>query len=162
MFIKAASIGPTVVGRKGAGPSWSRRLWMFRKRRQAETAAKSGYQWTLALRRRAADGAGDARRGGAQPVAALCGRRSLRQRSAAAERRRGQWRRARRGGAIGLRQALGHGRDVRPRACREREGARVESVRRQGLSPRRRRVSPGLPPFHGGERRCRLGGLALA
>src|SRR5262249_6119484 len=46
MFIKAASIGPTGVGRKGAGALRAKQLWMFRKRRTAETVAKSGYQWS--------------------------------------------------------------------------------------------------------------------
>src|SRR6516165_4004224 len=46
MFIKAVSIGPTVVGRKGAGAVSGKRLWMFRKGGTAEAAAKSGYQWS--------------------------------------------------------------------------------------------------------------------
>src|SRR5215471_3285619 len=46
MFIKAASIGPTVVAARARGPFRAKRLWMFRKRGTAEAAAKSGYQWS--------------------------------------------------------------------------------------------------------------------
>ena len=79
-----------------------------------------------------------------QPVAAVLGRRSVRQRPAAAGRGGGERRGRRGGGAVGLRPALGHGRDVRAGAARQREHAETEDLRHQGLSPRRGRVPSGL------------------
>ena len=66
------------------------------------------------------------------------------QRPAAARRGRGK-RRGRRGrGAVGVRPALGHGRDVRGGAARQREHAEAEDLRHQGLPPRHGRVPSGL------------------
>ena len=60
---------------------------------------------------------------GDQPVAALCGRRSVRERPAAAGCGRGQRRRRRRQCALRLRAALGLRRDVRARPAGQRESA---------------------------------------
>src|SRR5262249_27603228 len=49
MSIKAASIGPTGAGRKGAGAGSVKAAVDVSQPATAETAAKSGYQWTLAL-----------------------------------------------------------------------------------------------------------------
>ena len=61
--------------------------------------------------------------------------------------------RARGGGAVRLRAAMGHGGDVRAGAPRQREPAEALHLRPEGLSPRRRRISSGLSRFDARERR---------
>src|ERR1700752_3437588 len=107
MFIKAGSIGLVAPGRKGLQGELVKRLWMFSEQ------PKSFAGRNPAIIPANADGAGDALRRGAQPVAAVCGRGPLCQRSAASERGGGGGRQGRRGGALSVRAALGLGGDAR-------------------------------------------------
>ncbi len=85
-------------------------------------------------------------RGNRQPVAALPGRRPLLQRSAASGRCRGQRRRRRCRGAIGVWNALGHRRHVRSRrARRTRMSPKLERFDARGF---RRDVVTFHPAYH--------------
>ncbi len=63
---------------------------------------------------------------------------------------------------VGLRAALGHGRDARSRAPGQRESAAAAGLRCERRAPRLRRVSPGLSPVHGRELRGAAPRLDLA